>query len=114
MTLFISLFYKCIFELEISNKNYYIKYTNAGLPHTQGTQGIQGNSGNFQIIENLRELWLFFNSGKLRAVLIFSKNYQEVLRFFKKSQGKFFVDLEWDLVNPVEYFFQKSLFLINF
>ena len=31
----------------------YLKFrTKSGLPHTQG---IQGNSGNFQVIENLRE-----------------------------------------------------------
>ena len=30
-------------------------YIITGLQHTQGTQGIQENSGNFQVIENLRE-----------------------------------------------------------
>ena len=48
-----------------------------GLPHTQG------NSGNF-----------FLNSGRLRACLFFYKNFREVLRFFEKSQGNFFLDLE--------------------
>ena len=60
-----------------------IYFDNNRLPHTQGTQGIQGNSGNFQVEKNLREtqgiLIYFFNSGKLREVLIFSKNFWEVL-----------------------------------
>ena len=30
-------------------------FQETGLPHTQGTQRIQGNSGNFQVVENLRE-----------------------------------------------------------
>ena len=54
-----------------------------GLPHTQGTQEIQGNSGNFKVVENLREtqgiLILFFliqgNSGQFW--------------FFLKISGKF-------------------------
>ena len=55
-----------------------------GLPLTQG------NSGNFQIIENLRETQ---TQGCLR---------------FKKSQVNFFLDLEWDLVNSVSIFDQKK------
>ena len=47
----------------------------------------QGDSGNFQIIENLRE-----SQGSLR---------------FKKS-GIFFLDLKQDLVNPVLIFAQKN------
>ena len=47
-----------------------------GLPHTRG------NSDNFQVIENLSEaqgiLILFSNSGKLQAVLVFSKNFKEI------------------------------------
>ena len=62
------------------------------LPHTQGTQE---NAGNFKVIENLREtqgiLILFF---KLWAVLVFSKNYREILRFKKKIQRNFFLDLK--------------------
>ena len=53
-----------------------------GLPHTQR---IQGNLGNFQVEENLREtqgiLIYFFNSGKLKKVMNFSKKFREVLRF---------------------------------
>ena len=83
-----------------------------GLPHTQG---IQGNSGNFQVIENLREtqgiLILFL---KLREVLDFSKNFRKILRFFKESQGNFFLDLEWNLLNPVLIFCSKKLILFIF
>ena len=53
-------------------------FLSLGLPHTQG---VQGNSGNFDS---------FFNSGKLRGILVFSKNFREILRFKKKSQGIFF------------------------
>ena len=47
----------------------------------------QGDSGNFQIIENLRE-----TEGSFKI---------------KKFSGIFFLDLEWDLVNPVSIFVQK-------
>ena len=47
---------------------YYILVT--GLPHTQGTQE---NSGNFKIIENLREIQGFLIFFKLQAVLFFFK-----------------------------------------
>jgi len=54
---------------------YLVMSLKPGLPHTQGTQGIQGNTGNFQVVENLRETQgisgkfeLFF---KLREVLNF-------------------------------------------
>ena len=50
--------------------------------------GKSGNSGNFQIVENLKETQ--GDSGKLR----------EVLRF-KKSQEIFLIYLEWDLINMV-------------
>ena len=60
--------------------------------------GNSGKSGNFKIIDNLREtkgiLIFYLNSGRLRTVLIFYKKFREVLRFFQKSQGKFFLDLE--------------------
>ena len=62
-----------------------------GLPHTRG------NSDNFQVIENLSEaqgiLILFSNSGKLQAVLVFSKNFKEIKKKLKIS-GNFFLDLE--------------------
>ena len=68
-----------------------------------------GNSG------KLREFWFsFFNSGKLRAVLVFSKNFREILRFLKKSQGIFFLDLK-SSVNTVSKFFSKQsiLFILS-
>jgi len=65
----------------------------------------QGNSGNFDH---------FFNSGKLRVVLVYSKNCREIIRFLKKSQGNFFLDLELDLVNPVLIFCSKRLILFIF
>ena len=71
----------------------------AGLPHTQGTQGIQGNSGDFQVEENLRETQ--GDSGKLREVLK-----------FKKISVNFLLDLQWDLINLVQYFIQENKFLL--
>ena len=48
----------------------------------------QGSSGNFQNIENLRETYGSFKN--------------------KKPQKIFFLDLEWDLVNPVSICVQKN------
>ena len=52
----------------------------AGLPHTQATQRIQGNSGNFQVIENLRETL---------GILILFLKFQGNLKIFFKPQGNF-------------------------
>ena len=64
-------------------------YCLTGLPLFHGNLGI---SGNFQIIENLRET-------------------QRSLRL-KKSQEFIFLDLERDLVNPVSIFVHKNYFII--
>ena len=65
-----------------------------GLPHTKGIFKLrksQGNSGNFDS---------FFNSGKFKD--------------FLKTSAKVFLDLEWDLVNPVSIFCSKKLILLIF
>ena len=63
-------------------KNYFVR--NAGLPHTQG------NSGNFQLIENLRETQgifiLFFKLRETQGSFDFYKIFREILRFLTKSQ----------------------------
>ena len=59
-------------------------HCSTGLPHTQGTQGIQGNSGNFQVEKNLREIQeilIYFLTQGNSEILIFSKEFREVLRF---------------------------------
>ena len=63
--------------------NFYLKTnlafntkTFTGLPHTVNSGKLYFN--------------FFLNSGKLKALLIFSKNFREVLRL-KKSQGNFFL-----------------------
>ena len=56
---------------------------------------VDTHPGNIKIMENL---------GKLKTVLIFFKNFREVLRFIKKTQGNIFLDLEKKLVNPVSIF----------
>ena len=64
------------------------------MPHTQGIQGI---SGNYDLFFKLRETQGNFD--------FFFKN----LGSFKilKVWGKFFLDLEWDLNNKVQYFVEE-------
>ena len=60
----------------------------SGLTHTQG---IQGNSGNFQVVENLREFCFFFLT---QGSFGFSQKFQGNFKIFLKSQGNFLLYLE--------------------
>ena len=62
------------------------------------SQWDSGNFDFFQIQGNLGKFWFFFN-------------FREVL-WFKKSQGKFFLDIEWDLVNLVPIYYLKNWFYL--
>ena len=77
------------------------------MQHTQGSEKIrelsnykksQGDSRNFDFL-------------KTQGSFDFFWKFQESLGFHKKSEGKFFIDLEWDLLNPVSIFCSKKLIL---
>ena len=75
------------------------------IPTVLGYSRVATHSGNSRKFDSF-----FLTQGNSWQFWFFSKNFREVLRFFKKSQGTFFLDLERDLVNPVLilYFVLKS------
>ena len=84
-----------------------------GLLHTQG---VQGNLESFQIIKNLREtqdILIFFKLRETQGSFFFWK-FQGSVKIKKKSQGKYFQDLEWELVNPISIFCLKKMFYFYF
>ena len=65
------------------------------------------HSGKFREFSNCSKI-----SGKLREFLSYRKSKGNSGKFkIKKISGIFFLDLEWDLVNPIPIFVQKNSFI---